>query len=92
MSDTDFNTLPVDQVLKNLRNMDPKVHLKHLCGSRSYFVEAQVNDRVSLREKGAVGNEGNNDIPVGGASGTSPREGEKKNTGKNSVSFHPGST
>ena len=53
-----------------------------------YFAEAQPKGRARLREKGAVGNEGDNDLPVWEASGAPPREGPKKYTGKSSGNFH----
>jgi hypothetical protein len=37
MSDADFNTLPLEQVLQNMRNLAPKVHLKRLYGARASF-------------------------------------------------------
>ena len=116
MSDADFNTLPVEQVLQNMRNLAPKIHLKRFHGARAafkairawlvahkfehhttnipsgimimYFAEAQAKGRARLREKGAAGNEGDNDIPVWEASGASPREEPKKYTGKSSGNFH----
>ena len=53
-----------------------------------YFAEAQAKGRARLRDKGAAGNEGDNDIPVWEASGAPPRGGPKKYTGKSSGNFH----
>jgi hypothetical protein len=116
MSDADFNTLPVEQVLQNMRNLAQKIHLKRFYGARTafkairawlvahkfehhttnipsgimimYFAEAQAKGRARLREKGAAGNESDNDDPVWEASGAPPREGPKKYTGKSSGNFH----
>ena len=37
MSDVDFSTLSVEQVLQNMRNMAPKIHLKLFYGARMAF-------------------------------------------------------
>jgi hypothetical protein len=37
MSDADFSTLSVEQVLQNMRNMVPKIHLKPFYGARAAF-------------------------------------------------------
>jgi hypothetical protein len=37
MSDADFSTLSVEQVLQNMRNMAPKIHLKLFYGARAAF-------------------------------------------------------
>ena len=42
MSDADFNTLPVEEVFQNMRNLAPKIRLKRVHGDRSDFKVIRV--------------------------------------------------